>query len=175
MRKPKKKRAQPKRRQSSTVRNVALLFLSLGLLTGASLLFSYLGNRSDISLDPIQKAFSGMVAEEDKGEAPADEPKTKSSAVSGYDYKFYELLSEKNDQDQSEEHYSVQIGAFRNNAHAKEFVRELKEKTSIPLRIDRHGKLSCVRWGTFTTREIAEKQCAKLSEKLQRNCVVVKM
>lgn len=175
MRKQKKRRTQPKRAQPSTVRNVALLFLSLGLLTGASLLFSYLGNRSDISLDPIQKAFSGMVAGEDNGEEPSEEPKTKSSAVSGYDYKFYELLGEKNDQEQAEEHYSVQIGAFRNNAHAKEFVRELRDKTRIQVRIDRDGKLSCVRWGTFTTREAAEKQCAKLSEKLKRTCIVVKM
>lgn len=175
MRKPKKKHTQPKRRQSSTVRNVALLFLSLGLLTGASMLFSYLGSRSDISLDPIQKAISGMVDEEEKSREPADKPETKSSAVSGYDYKFYELLSEKDGQDQSEEHFSVQIAAFRNRDHAKEFVQELKEKTRIPLRVDRDGNLNCVRWGTFTTRDAAEKQCAKLSDKLKRNCIVVKM
>jgi hypothetical protein len=171
----KKKRSQPKRKQSSTVRNVALLFLSLGLLTGASMLFSYLGNRSDITLDPIQKAWSGMVAEDEKGEAPAREPETKSSAVGGYDYKFYEILGEKDGQDQGEEHYSIQVGAFRNKDHAKEFVQELGEKAKISLRIDKDGKLSCVRWGTFTTREAAERQCAKLSDKLQRHCVVVKM
>lgn len=175
MGKPRKKRAQPRRRQSSTVRNVALLFLSLGLLTGASILFSYLDNRSGMSLDPVQKAFSGMVAQDDRVEKPADEPKTKSSAVSGYDYEFYDLLTKEGDQDQFEQHYSIQVGAFRDSDHAREFIRELREKARVQLRIDRDGKLSCVRWGTFTTREAAEKQCAKLSEKLGRTCVVVKM
>ena len=175
MRKPKKKRTRQKRRQPSTVRNVALLFLSMGLLTGASLLFSYLGNRSDISLDPIQNAFSGIVAGDEEEVEPVEQTKKESSAVGGYDYKFYELLGEKDGQDRTEEHYSVQIAAFRNRDHAKIFVDELREKTRIPLRIERAGKLNCVRWGTFTTRDTAEKQCAKLSEKLKRDCIVVKM
>jgi len=175
MRKPRKKRTQRKGAQPSTLRNIALFFLSLGLLSGASLLFSYLGNRADISLDPIQKAFNGMVAEEEVGDKPMEEVKETSSAVSGYDYKFYELLGERAGQEPSEEHFSIQIAAFRDRQQAKEFVQELKEKTRVPLRIDRNGKLSCVRWGSFTTRETAAKQCAKLSDKLKRDCIVVKM
>ncbi len=116
-----------------------------------------------------------MIAEDMEGDEPTENAKRESSAVSGYDYKFYELLGEREGQDKSEEHFSVQIAAFRNRDHAKEFVQGLKEKTRIPLRIDRNGNLNCVRWGTFTTRETAEKQCVKLSEKLKRNCIVVKM
>ncbi|HPI91526.1 MAG TPA: SPOR domain-containing protein [Deltaproteobacteria bacterium] len=169
------KRGRKKRTQYSTLKNVVLLLVSLGLLTGASMLFSYLGNRSDISLDPIQKAFNGIVTGEEKADAPAKLPETKTGLMGGYDYEFYDLLSQKDDPSQSEEHYSIQIGAFKKNEHAKEFVRELNERARISLRIDRDGKLNYVRWGTFTTRESAEKQCAKLSDKLQRKCVVVKM
>lgn len=175
MRTKKKKRRQTKHKQSSTARNVALLFLSLGLLTGASMLFSYFGNRSDLSLDPVQKAWNGMVSDEQKGEAPADESETKSSSVSGFDYTFYDILSEKEGQDQGQEHFSVQVGAFKNREQAQELAGMLQEKSRVTFRIDKEGKLSCVRWGTFTNRDVAEKQCEKLSAKLQRSCIVVKM
>ncbi len=96
-----------------------------------------------------------MVAEKEVGDKPIEEFNETSSAVSGYDYKFYELLGERAGQEPSEEHFSIQIAAFRDRQQAKEFVQELKEKTRVPLRIDRNGKLSCVRWGTFTTGEAA--------------------
>jgi hypothetical protein len=172
-----KKRRGAARKQSSTVKNVALLFLSLGLLTGASLLFSYLGNRSDLSLDPIQKTWNGIVSQQDNAEAevPAEQPERASSEVGGFDYTFYDILAHKGSQDSPEEHYSVQIGAFRSRDQAKEFARDMKERARVSFRIDTDGKLSCVRWGSFTTREAADKQCAKLSDKLGRTCIVVKM
>jgi cell division septation protein DedD len=171
--KTKKKRRHPK--QSSLVKNLALLFLSLGLLAGASFVFSYFGNRSELSLDPIQSTWDSLFSHEEKLKPPPEQPKPKASSVSPSELSFYDILEKKGPSAPTEESYTIQIGAFKSKDQAKTFAKELKEKNKLSFRIDKAGKLNCVRWGTFTTQEKAEKTCEKLSAKLHRECKVVKM
>lgn len=167
-----KKRRRP--RQSLT-KNVSLLFLSLGLLAGASMLFSTLSNRADISMDPIQSTWNGITSREEKPKTPPEQTEKKKSTMSTFNYSFYKILTQKEDPGQAVEHYTVQIAAFRSQDHAKSFAHEIKEKSRLTCRIDREGGWSCVRWGTFTTLDSAEQSRGKLSDKLNRGCKVVKM
>lgn len=167
-----KKRRHPRQ---SLAKNVALLFLSLGLLAGASMLFSSLSNRADISMDPIQSTWNGITSREEKPKATPEQTETKKSALSPFNYTFYKLLNQKEEPGQAVEHYTVQIAAFRSQDHAKSFAHEIKEKSRLICRIDKEGGWSCVRWGTFTTLDSAQQSREKLSEKLNRDCKVVKM
>lgn len=171
--KNKKKRRHPK--QSSLAKNMALLFLSLGLLAGASFIFSYFGNRSELSLDPIHSAWNSIFSPEEKPKVITEQPKTKSSSVGPIDYTFYDLLNQKDTSAQGGDSYTIQVGAFKSKYQAKTFANELKEKYKLPFRIVKDGKVNSVRWGTFNTLEKAEKLRAELSAKLQRDCKVVKM
>jgi len=176
-----KKRQKKKRiHKQSLTRNVALLFLSLGLLAGVSLLFTSFSHRSELSMDPIQSTVKGLVTRDEKP-LPAAEPapvKTeakKSTAIPTFDYSFYKILKEKNSAEPAEENYTVQIGAFKSQAHAKSLAQDLREKNRIKCRVEKEGNLFCVRWGTFTTVSTAEENRMKLSEKINRCCKVVKM
>ena len=82
-------------KQLSLVKNVALLFLSLGLLTGVSFVFSYFGNRSELSLDPIQSTWNSAFSEKEKPQAVTEQPKTKTSSVAPIGLTFYETLNQK--------------------------------------------------------------------------------
>jgi cell division septation protein DedD len=166
--------------KQSLTRNVALLFLSLGILAGVSVLFTSFSTRSELSMDPIQSTVKGLVTREEKP-LPAAEPapvKTeakKSTAIPTFDYSFYKILKEKNSAEPAEEHYTVQIGAFKSQLHAKSLAQELREKNRIKCRVEKEGNLFCVRWGTFTTVTSAEENRGKLSGKINRSCKVVKM
>jgi cell division septation protein DedD len=178
MKKAKKKKKRI--RKQSLTRNVALLFLSLGLLAGVSILFTSFSTRSELSMDPIQSTVKGLVTRDEKPlpatePAPAKTEAKKSTAIPTFDYSFYKILKEKNSSEPVEEHYTVQVGAFKSQAHAKSMAQELREKNRLKCRVEREGNLFCVRWGTFTTISSAEENRVKLSEKINRNCKVVKM
>ena len=174
MRKTKKKKRRYSK-QSSLAKNMALLFLSLGLLGAVSLVFSYFSNHADLSLDPIQSAWNGILSPEEKPQAKATVPDSKTSSVTPIDYSFYEILNKKQEPTHADTSYTIQVGAFRNKDQAVTFARQLKEKSKLSFRIEKEGKLSCIRWGSFTTLDKAEKYREKLSAKLQRECKVVKM
>jgi cell division septation protein DedD len=174
MRKTKKKKRRYTR-QSSLAKNMALLFLSLGLLGAVSFVFSYFSTHADLSLDPIQSAWNGIFSPEEKPQAKAQEPDAKKSSVAPIDYSFYEILNKKQEPAHADTSYTIQVGAFKNKEHAVTLARELKEKSRLSFRVEKEGKLSCIRWGSFTTLDKAEKYREKLSAKLQRECKVVKM
>jgi cell division septation protein DedD len=173
----KKKKRNPK--QSSLAKNVALLFLSLGLLAGVSLIFTSISNRSDLSLNPIQSTVKGLVAHDDKPQIPpTPAPQTeakKSSAIPAFDYSFYKILNQKDASEKADEHYTVQIATFKSQAHAKSLAQTLREKNRLKCRIEKEGGLYCVRWGSYNTVSSAEQNRLKLSEKISRDCKVVKM
>ncbi len=176
-----KKRKKKKRiRKQSVTRNIALLLLSLVLLVGVSMLFTSFSHRSELSMDPIQSTVKGLVTRDEKP-LPAAEPEPvkteakKSTAIPTFDYSFYKILKEKNGSEPAEEHYTVQIGAFKSQAHAKSLAEDLRQKNRIKCRVEKEGSLFCVRWGTFTTVSSAEENRTKLSDKINRNCKVVKM
>jgi cell division septation protein DedD len=173
----KKKKRNPK--QSSVAKNVALLFLSLGLLAGVSMLFTSISGRSDLSFNPIQSTMKGLVAREDKPQVaavPAPQADTKkSSAIPAFDYSFYKILNQKHGSEKADEHYTVQIATFKSQAHAKSLVQVLREKNRIKCRVEKEGGLFCVRWGSYSTVSSAEQNRLKLSEKISRDCKVVKL
>jgi cell division septation protein DedD len=172
-----KKKRNPK--QSSVAKNVALLFLSLGLLAGVSMLFTSVSSRSEMSLNPIQSTMKGLVSQEDKPKAaaapPAQTETKKNSSMTTFDYSFYKILNQKEGSEKADEHYTIQVATFKSQAHAKSLAQELREKTRIKCRVEKEGGLFCVRWGTYSTVASAEQNRVKLSEKLNRDCRVVKM
>jgi cell division septation protein DedD len=175
MRKRKKRRHPDRRKGTSMTRNVALLFLSLGLVVCACILYTSLFDRSDISLDPLQKALSGVTAQAPSKTPPAKtEPREPTQAASAYDYTFYQMLGRKDASGPIDDHYCIQVAAFRTEGQARELARSLREKTRLRFNVERRGRLHYVRWGSFASRENAEKQCARLAEKLQRECMVVR-
>ena len=161
-------------KQLSLAKNVALLFLSLGLLTGVSFVFSYFSNRSELSLDPIQSTWNSAFSEKEKPQAVPEQPKTKTSSVAPIDLTFYETLNQK-EPSSREDSYTIQVGAFKSRAKADNFAKELKNKSKLSFRVDKEGKSYCVRWNTFTTQESAARDCVKLAAKIQHGCKVVKM
>jgi septal ring-binding cell division protein DamX len=161
-------------KQLSLAKNVALLFLSLGLLTGVSFIFSYFGNRSELSLDPISRTWNNAFSEKEKPLAVNEQTKAKTSSVAPIGLTFYETLSQK-EPTSTEDSYTIQVGAFKSRAKADSFVTELKNKSKLSFRVDKEGKTYCVRWNTFTTQESAARDCVKLAAKIQHGCKVVKM
>ena len=161
-------------KQLSLAKNVALLFLSLGLLAGVSFVFSYFGNRSELSLDPIQRTWNSAFSEKDKPQAVTEQPKPKTSSVTPIGLTFYETLNQK-EPSNTQDSYTIQVGTFKSRDKANSFARELKNKSKLSFRVDKEGKSYCVRWNTFTTQESASRDCGKLAAKLQHVCKVVKM
>ncbi len=161
-------------KQLSLAKNVALLFLSLGLLTGVSFIFSYFGNRSELSLDPISRTWNSAFSEKEKPLAVTEQTKAKTSSVAPIGLTFYETLSQK-EPTSTDDSYTIQVGAFKSRAKADNFVKELKNKSKLSFRVDKEGKTYCVRWNTFTTQESAARDCVKLAAKIQHGCKVVKM
>jgi cell division septation protein DedD len=161
-------------KQLSLAKNVALLFLSLGLLTGVSFVFSYFGNRSELSLDPIHRTWNSAFSEKEKPLAVTEQPKPKTSAIAPLGLTFYETLNQK-EPAKTDESYTIQVGAFKSRAKADNFVKELKNKSKLSFRVDKEGKSYCVRWNTFTSQESAARDCVKLAAKIQHGCRVIKM
>ena len=161
-------------KQLSIAKNIALLFLSLGLLAGVSFVFSYFSNRSELSLNPIQRTWNSAFSEKEKPQAVTEQPKPKTSSVNPIDLTFYETLNQK-EPSSTDDSYTIQVGAFKSRDKANSFARELKNKSKLSFRVDKEGKSYCVRWNTFTTQESAARDCGKLAAKLQHVCKVVKM
>lgn len=161
--------------QSSLAKNMTLLFLSLGLLAGVSFIFSYFGSRSELSLDPIQQTWDSAFSKGDAPQASLEQPKPKTSSLNPADLKFYDILGQKDTAAPDVDSYTIQISAFKSREKAEKVARELRDKSRLSFRIDKEGKMYCVRWNTFTTMESAVKDCEKLSAKINRPCKVVKM
>jgi len=174
MRKKTRKKG-PRPRQSSLARNMALLFLSLGLLAGVSFVFSYFGHRSELSLDPIQRTLDSAFSKEDAPRTTSEQPEPKASSLNPVDLQFYQILNQKDSSAQAQDMYTIQIGAFKSKEKALKLARDLRSKSKLSFRVDKEGQMFCVRWNTFTTVESASKDCEKLSVKLQHECKVVKM
>jgi hypothetical protein len=169
-----RKRTQKKQ---SLAKNVALLFLSLGVLAGASVLFSTISARPEFSYDPFGERWKNMVvSDSQEGEKIAEKPEVRKSSASSFEYSYWDiLLLQDNNSSAAADSFSVQIAAFKSRDAANTFASELEKKTRIRCSVEDTGKWSVVRWGSFHTRETAERYCAKLSDRLQRECIVVKM
>jgi cell division septation protein DedD len=161
-------------KQLSLAKNMALLFLSLGLLAGVSFVFSYFSNRSELSLDPIQRTWDTAFSQKEKPQVSPEQSKPKTSSLNPIDLTFYETLNQKGTPG-TDESYTIQVGTFKSRDKANSFAKELRNKSRLSFRVDKEGKLYCVRWNTFTTQESAARDCGKLAAKIQHPCKVVKM
>lgn len=177
MGKKRKRRTGGPHKTTSTAKNVALLFLSLGMVVCSCIVYAYLFGRHGITLDPLQKAISGLSSEErpDKPSPETGPTPPRQQAASAYDFMFYDMLGNKDEAHRETGSYSVQVAAFKSEESAKTMARSLEDKTRVKFRIDRKGPSYFVRWGSFSTKEKADRQCARLSEKLGRECIVVRM
>lgn len=169
----KRKRGRRKQPQS-LARNVALLFLSLVVLIGASVLFSMISDRPEYSYDPIESKLNKLVTKSPEKALPKDEEAVPQKNSFEYSYWDILLLQDKNALSGTE-NYGVQIAAFKSEDAAKKYAAELEEKTHLRCSIDDTGKWFAVRWGSFRTRETAERYCSTLKGKLQRECIVIKL
>ncbi|MDT8273907.1 MAG: SPOR domain-containing protein [Desulfomonilia bacterium] len=170
-----KKRRKKKPPKQSLAKNVALLFLSLGILAGASVLFSTINGSSHLSLSPLQDRFSGFLKEQRPEVTSAENTAVQKSSVGPFEYTFYDILFKKDATEASGEHFSIQIAAFKTKDRAEQLAKEINEKTRLRWRVDQHGSWSYVRFGNFSTRASAERYKDKISATLQRECLVVKM
>ena len=154
-----------------------MLFLSLGVLAGASILFSTINARPEFSLDPFGRRWKNLVTSGAETDGrPEEKSETRKSAASGFEYSYWDiLLLQDESSGVSDDSFSIQIAAFKSHDAAENFASELEKKTRIRCSVKDTGKWSVVRWGSFHSRETAERYCSKLSERLQRECIVVRM
>ena len=166
-----------KNKKQSLTKNIAMLFLSLGILAGASLLFSTINARPEFSYDPFGERWKNLVSSDPiMNENPSGKAQVSKRAASGFEYSYWDILLLQDSNSASEANsFSIQIAAFRSHDAAKGFAAELEERTKIRCTVADTGKWTVVRWGSFQSRETAERYCSKLSDRLQRECIVVKM
>ncbi len=169
-----KKRHQKKQ---SLAKNIGLLFLSLGILAGASLLFSTVSDRSDFSYDPFHSQWTNLVTQErETTSSQESETKAPKSTASAFEYSYWDILLLQDKEDASGENaYSIQIGAFKSLKKAQDFASHLQEKNHLQCKVINKGDWSMVRWGSFTSKASAERYRKKLSSQLQQECIVVRM
>jgi cell division septation protein DedD len=166
-----------KQKKQSLAKNIALLFLSLGILAGASILFSMVNGRSDFSYDPFHSKWKTLIAQDNKTKpSQKSEVKTQKSSANTFEYSYWDiLLIQDKEEPASENNYSIQIAAFKSLQQAQKYANDLKDKTHLQCKVITKEKWSMVRWGSFSTKSTAERYRKKLSKRLQRECIVVKM
>jgi len=165
-----------KQKNQSLAKNIALLFLSLGILAGASVIFTAVNGRPDFSFDPFRSNWSNLVDKGRKSKTTKNVAKTDKTTASAFEYTYWDILLLQDDTASSaENNYSIQIASFKSNDQAINYVKELKEKTHLQFKIVNTGKWSAVRWGSFTTKDSAQRYCKQLSSKLNRECIIIEM
>lgn len=166
-----------RQKKQSLTKNVALLFLSLGILAGASILFSTVSGSSDFSYDPLRGKLASIISLRHEGKSvQTDEAKKKKSQASSYDYKYWDiLLLQEKAEPPGDNKYTIQIAAFKSLKNAQNYAHDLKDKTHLQCRVVSQGDWSVVRWGSFSKRSSAERYRKKLSERLQKECIIIKM
>ena len=164
-----------KQRKQSLAKNIALLFLSLGILAGASILFSAVNGRSDFSYDPFRSKWTNILSQHhEKGVSKKSKVAAQESSANAYDYKYWDiLLLQDKEEPPGDNTYSIQIAAFRTLTQAQKYAGDLKEKTHLQCRVVKQGNWSVVRWGNFSARSSADRYRRTLSERLNRECIVV--
>ena len=174
-----RKKRKGKLKKQSLAKNVALLLLSIAILTGASVLFTTLNTRPEYSYDTIEKNLSKIVSKApDQAVAQAEKEKPdpqKSSAGGGFEYSYWDILLLPDKNAPETESFTIQIGAFKTREAAQQLADEINDKTRLRCQVEARGKTFLVRWGTFHTKEMAQRYCSSLESKIQRNCAVVKL
>ncbi len=165
-----------KQKKQSLAKNIALLFLSLGILAGASILFSAVNGRSDFCYDPFRNKLTNMISQRhDKDVSKKTQVPPQQSSANAYDYKYWDiLLLQDKEEPPGDNNYSIQIAAFKTLKQAQKYTADIKDKTHLQCRVVSEGKWSVVRWGSFSTRSSAERYRKKVSERLKKECIVVK-
>ncbi len=167
-------RRKRKQKKQSLTKNIALLFLSIGILAGASVLFSSI---KDHSYAPIESKLNRMVSKSQAKETALQEKEKaepQKSSVNPIEYSYWDiLLLQDKDARAPGESYSIRIATFRSRVSADKYAAELEDKTHLRCSIEEAGGKFIVRWGNFHTREVAERYCSTLSGKLQKHCTVI--
>jgi hypothetical protein len=171
----KKKRKRSYKKQSPLWKTLAKFFLSVVVLGCVFVLFLILIHDPDLSFNPIQNTLNGFFSHEGTPVGTLKPIETKKARVSAYVFSFWDLLIRRNNSEQSDRSYTIQVAIFIDKDQAEAFAQDLKDKSGLTFIIQHKGNLSLVRLGTYTTREEAQKDRENLSKKLHRDCIVVKM
>jgi len=165
-----------KTKNQSLAKNIALLFLSLVILAGASFLFSSVSTNADFSFDPFHSQWSNLISRDQGNNQPGEKAKPDKTAASAFEYTYWDVLLLREDTGASAgNNYSIQIASFKSSEQAEVYAERIKEKTSLQCRVVNTGNWSAVRWGSFPTKDSAQRYCKELSGKLNRECIVVGM
>lgn len=168
-------RRRRRRKSQSLTKNIALLFLSLGVLAGASVLFSTVDPRPEL-YDPIESKLNKLTSKgAGKDTGHVENIEAKKGSAGGFEYSYWDilLLQDKNASYAGED-YSIQIASFKSSEAAHKYASDLQARTHLKCSVGDNGRWFSVRWGSFHTREMAERYCSTLSGRLHKECVVVK-
>ncbi len=167
----KKKKRKPQKRQSLGT-SILLFCLSICMLVGASVLFSFVSQHKDL---PFSAPDFGITANQDAADQGAKKEAASQKSSLG-DYAFYDLLSKRDSEIGTEElHYTIQLAAFKSSDRATDYCRRLQKKHRLKCRQVRQGSWILVRWGSFPTRAAAERYQKKISGIIDHECMIVKM
>jgi len=165
-----------KKKNQSLVKNIALLFLSLVILAGASFLFSTVNTNADFSFDPFGSQWLNLISRDQGSNQPGQKVNQDKTAASAFEYTYWDILLLREDTGASAgNNYSIQIASFKSSEQARSYAESIKEKTSLQCRVVNTGTWSAVRWGSFPTKDSAQRYCRELSSKLNKECIVVGM
>lgn len=170
-----RKKRRTRLKKQSLAKNVALLLLSVFILAGASVLFSMLNTRPEYSCEPIEKNLSKMVSKaREKAAAETAKPGPQEGSAGSFEYSFWDILLLPDKGASPGQGYGVQIASFDSREAALELAGSLESKNRLTCEVTPLDGVFVVRWGSFRTREVAERYCRTLSGRLRTGCTVVK-
>ncbi len=171
-------------------KNIFLFLLSISILAGATWLFLNIIELPGLpfKIDQIKpkqvisaiKARFGKNEVEDRHIAENGKSKKKKVEASAaveedYKYSFYDILYHQKQSRSPDNHFSVQIAAFKSKKSAQDLVKELENSRRLTCRIVKKGSQYSVLWGGFPSRNDAERYNRQLSGMLEKECIVVEM
>jgi hypothetical protein len=180
----------------SLVKNIALFLVSISILAGASLLFHNIIQWPDLPIKDMISRQAVEVANLDTapkrhtldknsengtshakvGERGPDNRQQETASINEYRYTFYDILYHQKQNTSSEEnHYCIQIAAFKSSKMAQEYKKKLKRTNRLECRVVKKKELTVVLWGSFPTKTAAERYNKQLCRVLEQECMVVEM
>ena len=184
------RRTKASRHSKTLKKNIFLFFLSISILAGTTWLFFNIIELPGLpfKIDEIKpgevisaiKARFGKNEIDDRHMAENSESKKKKVEASAtiekdYKYSFYDVLYHQKQPKSADNHFSVQIEAFKSKKSAEDFTKELENGRRLTCRIVKKGSQYSVLWGGFQSRGTAERYNRQLSGMLGRECLVVEM
>lgn len=177
-----RKRRKDTRARGSLAQNVLYFCLSISILVGTSILFFNIIQGPDLPLKgfftkPSVAAVAGPAVPLPAEKASQKETQPETATLDPSELSFYKILSHQNSSGKqaTEQHFGIQVGAFKSYRSAQQYRDELKENNRLDCRLVKKGDVTVVVWGNFPTKSSAERSNKQLSRILERHCLVIEM